>query len=158
MRIELGNPSPKLADGTTTPGPAVTVLHTNPAASFDPNVDIGDYLLHLLQRQQATGDEYTVTNRPNDEILVALLHEEGMMARSFGGSPTFLHVTPEADGETQESADAMAAVLSRIWNCPVGKPDDVEDTHFTEAGAPGVHPPTDAQIVASIAPETEAAE
>ena len=35
--------------------------------------------------------------------------------------------------------DALARFLGEYWGIPVGRPDDVEDTHFTRSGPAGVN-------------------
>lgn len=37
-------------------------------------------------------------------------------------------------------SDGLAALLSEHFGCDVGKPDNVEATHFTESGPPGIGP------------------
>lgn len=45
----------------------------------------------------------------------------------------------------------FAKLLGAFYNCPVGRPDDVEDSHFTNAGPPGVGPLSDAENEARAA-------
>lgn len=37
----------------------------------------------------------------------------------------------------------LALMLSEAYGCPVGRPEDVEDTHHTVSGPPGVGPTTE---------------
>jgi hypothetical protein len=56
----------------------------------------------------------------------------------------------------------FAVLVGEFYGCPVGRPDDTEDTHFTASGAPGVHPedlvPDEPAIDPFPAPEADATE
>jgi hypothetical protein len=52
-------------------------------------------------------------------------------------------------------SDGLAALLAEHFGCKVGQPGDVEKTHFTEAGPPGVGPDGPLDAPAAPAPEEE---
>ncbi len=82
---------------------------------------------HLVSRDDG------VTHLPNHSILVALAHpRQGSWGRVSkpGTKPTWVSC-PDHPG--------LEKFLGEYWDCPVGVPSNVEDTHYTQAG--GVYPP-----------------
>lgn len=53
--------------------------------------------------------------------------------------PTWVHAYDDAEGQTEE-AKMTAMILSDHFRVSKGKPKDVEETHYTQSGPPGVGP------------------
>lgn len=138
MLVQFGNPAPHACDVDAShpttghehapddrDGPAVTYMHIPDEYTFDPDVDVHDLALHLLQSQDG------VTSRPEDEALLAVIHNQGGMWNHHGASkPSWVW----SDNE------AFAELVAKFYGCDVGRPDDHEDTHHTISGPPGVGP------------------
>lgn len=152
MLVELGNPSPVVCAGAG-PGhahdslgldaPAVTYVNIpdglhpdgSPLYGFDPGVDINALARHLLSRPDG------VSHLPGHEALLIFAHQAGMPGHHFTAPPTWARCSDPGFGE----------LLGRWFDCPAVGPDfDVEDTHYTLAGAPGVRPPTFPDLQANI--------
>lgn len=90
------------------------------------------------------GDTSGVTHLPGHEALVALTHPlYGVVAQHFdptGQQPSWVH------SDNPELARQIAEFHGGI---PIGKPANVEETHHTQAGPPGVVPGANAGIVAT---------
>lgn len=144
MLVELGNPQPSHAptsDPVTgervieaLPGPAVTYVRVPedlreyddvPHYGYDTSVDARDIALHLIQNPGP------VTHLPGHEALLAvkgalesgLYHQGGVSWVSVAGHPEF--------------QDQLAA----FYGCASGRPDDLEDTHWTAYPGLGLLPP-----------------
>lgn len=132
MLIELGNARPHerigdqfvaLADNPSSVNegePAVTQLVVPNDYTFDPHANVADLALHLARNPD-------VTQLPGNEAFVAVVRA---WPQHSADSPTWVWSDDEA----------MAELLANFYGCPVGRPDDVEDTHHTIAGPPGVGP------------------
>lgn len=131
MLVELGNVAAKNADGSPANlgAPSVTQVHIPDSYSFDPAVDVAEFKAHLAD---ALLTKQGITHRPDDEALLALVHPAGLWNFHSATSPSWVH------SEHPGLAEAVAAYHGE--GVAVGKPADVEDTHFTAAGAPGVVP------------------
>lgn len=127
MRVELGNTSPAHSPSgqrEALPGPAVTYVNIPDEYSVGDSSDIGLVQQHLAQRPDG------VTNLPNHEALLAIVHPGGVWASHGSGIPSWVW----SDNEE------FAIQLGAYFGCPVGHPEDLEATHFTTAGPPGVGP------------------
>jgi hypothetical protein len=130
MLIEMGNPAPT----TTENSPAVTyfsVPDTYGYVAHDSAVELANAIArHLVAlpdpRVTRLGDVSGGTG--DHEAFLAVLN--GWRAES-SGMPSWVW----SDDED------FAVLLGAFFGCPVGRPDDLEATHFTTAGAPGVFPP-----------------
>lgn len=154
MLLELGNERAKLPDGSTVEDgtPRVTYLHIPediyPLGVFDEeawragevvvdpiepaSVDVGAVAQHLL----AT-DEGGVTHLPGLEpLLVVAHHRHGVWANHGAGAPSWVH---------SDTHPEFAELVARMFGgVAVGRPDGVEDTHWTLSGPPGRGPATGA--------------
>lgn len=128
MRVQFGNPNPVEGDDhipVERDGPCVTYVEGLNGSAFDPDLDLSDFkgkLLDALTQRQG------VINMPNSGDILAMVHPAGVMANHAGAPPSWIW----SDNEE------FAQLLGRYYECPVGLPEDVEDTHFTLAGPPGV--------------------
>jgi hypothetical protein len=137
MQVELGNAAPRSADGSAVDDGEHRVTYVNiPDEAYE--LDLGaapsveQLALHLLQ---ADGG---VTKLPGLEPLLAIVHPDGAWARHSTGKPTWVY-----SGTHPE----LAEFLGEFFGCPVGRPDNVEDTHWTRSGMPGVGPTPDDDVV-----------
>lgn len=131
MLVELGNVAPKMANGAPAHlgAPAVTRLHIPDSYTWDPNVDMVAFRANVADAV-LRGDG--ITHRPDDEALLSILHPYGTWRSHSDAVPSWIH--SDAEGFA-EAASAFHGGLPAI-----GRPADVEDTHWTLAGPPGVVP------------------
>ena len=126
MQVELGNTSPRDADGVRleVDAPLVTYINIPDSYTFDPNIQVSDLALHLARNPD-------ITHLPDNEALVAVLHPlAGIWNRHGEGGPSWIW---------SDNAE-LQAVLSDFYGVSGGRPDDIEATHYTRFGAPGVGP------------------
>ena len=136
MLVKLGNPSPvhgPLGAREPLPGPAVTTV-----VIPDTEDDAGNRLYQVMAGadldavKRSLGERPDVTNLPGHEALLVIVHPGGVWANhSAGGKPSWVWSDDEE----------FARQLGEFFDIPVGEPTDVEATHFTDAGPPGVGPP-----------------
>lgn len=135
--MELGNAHPKNA---ITPGAVVTyvnVAHTN---DDDLSIDVVALKQHLLEQAMTSRPEsapgagdgvYPTHNFAGSETLTELFNPTGgfWAEHSFDPYPSWVACDEDP---------TFAAHIAAYTGCPIGRPADVEDTHYTNAGAPGV--------------------
>lgn len=123
MRVLMGNATPH----------ATIVDHTDPCeyAWFVPD-EAGythesadrpngkDALIHSLTRE--------VPHLPGHEAFLSIARD---WPNHSPNPPTWVACDTDPD---------LAQMLAEAYDCPVGRPDDVEDTHHTASGPPGVGP------------------
>lgn len=137
MQVLLGNADPVLPEGETRDAPCVTTFNIPSGAEHYPE---GHHGYVQVQDSGLTGDEITlhiakaqlhndgITNLPGHEPVLAIAN--GGWATQSKGTPLWV---ASDDPEVER-------ILSEFYGCPAGVPADVEDTHHTEAGPPGVRP------------------
>ncbi len=129
MFIELGNTSPKSADGSVVDlgCPVVTRVHVPDSYSFDPSLDVEALRSHLRD-----ADDFSegITNFEGAEAVISIVHPSGAWRNHSSARPTWV----SCDNEDFQH------VLAAFYNCPEGKPSDVEATHYTTSGPPGIFP------------------
>lgn len=149
MLVELGNPTAHEcvdSDGVHVheprDSPAVTYITIPDDVGADGNrlydvtagADVRDIALHLAQN----GD---LTRLPGQEALLSIVHTAGGLWAHHGAEkPSWVTVA----GDDTAKADELERLISEFYNCARGRPDDVEDTHHTAAGPPGVGPVSEA--------------
>ena len=136
MLVELGNVAAKMADGSPADlgAPSVTQVHIPDSYTFDPNVDIAAFKADL---SDALLTKQGITHRPDDEALLALLHPAGIWNAHSIAPPSWVH----SDSDDSKVTGFLAKVAEfHGEGCKVGRPADVEDTHFTVHGGPGIVP------------------
>lgn len=126
MQVELGNATPH----------AHIVSHGDPCVyswndqgggythESEDRLNGKDALIHVL-----TSD---VTRLPDHECFLSIVRDW----------PSHSPLPPTWVWSDDED---LALMLSEAYGCPVGRPDDVEDTHHTISGPPGVGPSTEAE-------------
>ena len=144
MQVLLGNAAPVLPPGETRDAPCVTYVNIPSGPEHYPD---GHHGYVQVQDSGLTGAELTahladsllnrdgITNLPGHEPVLVVAHPQGAWRAHAkpGTSPTWVSCD---DPEVER-------ILADYYNCPAGVPSDVEDTHYTVAGAPGVGPETD---------------
>lgn len=135
MFVELGNPTPHqcaTVDGAHThvplpanPGPTLTRVEIPEEYELADDLDIRDVALHLARSPD-------VTNMPGIRALLPIIHPtSGLWAHwSAGAKPTWV----------ASDNPKMQEYLAAWFDCPAGHPEDLEDSHFTYHGPPGVGP------------------
>jgi hypothetical protein len=128
MLVELGNAHPKNASHTDASVTYVNVAHTN---VDDYSIDVSSLKNHLFEKAIGAGDTYAVHNFAGSETLTELFNPVGGLwaEHSFDSSPSWVACDEDPD---------LANFISAYTGCPVGRPTDVQETHYTNAGAPGV--------------------
>jgi hypothetical protein len=133
MHVELGNTAPTTVSGDDG-APRVTYVNVPEEYTYaeaDSAEELaGEALQHLAR--SAGG----VTHMPDQEALVAV---NAAWQTQSAGKPAWVW----ADSEP------FAVLLGKFFDCPVGRPDDVEQTHHTYAGAPGTGSSAEADAVYS---------
>jgi hypothetical protein len=129
MLVELGNAHPKNAGGTYASVTYVNVAHTN---ADDYSIDVNALKEHLFQAAMSAGDAYAVHNFPGSETLTELFNPVGglWLEHSFDATPAWVACDEDP---------AMADFIAAYCGCPVGRPAGVEETYYTNSGAPGVN-------------------
>jgi len=143
MQVELGNTAPTTVapDAADPDGvvwePRVTYVNVPDEYTYvvaDSAADLADETLKSLGRASAAGG---VTHMPDQEALLSVNAAWGTQS---SGKPTWVWSdNPE-----------FQTLLAKFFDCPAGRPDDVEATHHTLAGAPGNAGP-DAEAAAAVA-------
>ena len=128
MLVELGNAHPKNVSHSDPAVCYVNVAHTN---TDDYSIDHGALKSHLVDVVLNSGDAYPVHNFPGSETLTELFHPGiGIwFDQSNDLLPSWVYC---------EENPSLAAHIAAYTGCPVGRPADVEQTHHTNAGGPGV--------------------
>ena len=141
MLVEFGNTQPKMADGNLADlgGPAVTYLSIPDEYTFEADaIDVGEFRARLasslLQRDG-------ITNLPDHEAALVATHPSGVWQRHSGA---------EGPSWVWSDDEAFQGFLAAYYGCAAGRPDDVEETHFTYAGPPGVFPGAVLDLEANI--------
>ena len=70
---------------------------------------------------------------------MAATHRSGAWVAHAEANPTWISVTPEELTDPAVAAD-VERVLANYYGATVGKPHDIEDTHWTQHGPPGTGP------------------
>lgn len=125
MQVEFGNPSPHqgpVDNREPVLGPAVTYLSIPDSYTMTDGADIDK-----IARGIATSAN-GVTNLPGHEALLCVVHQAGMWPHHGAEAPSWVW---------SDNAE-FARQLGEWFGCPVGRPDDLEATHYTLAGVPGV--------------------
>jgi hypothetical protein len=125
MLVELGNDTPT-ADGVQTP--AVTTIGVPDSYSYEVAASAKDLASEVAAHVGRSSNG--VTRVPDQEALLAVV---AAWRAEAAGDPTWV------DCDNND----FAVLLGEFFGCPVGRPDDVESTHYTNAGPPGVGPATE---------------
>lgn len=141
MKVELGNAvAVRVAEDRDAPtvtyitvAPDATYEVAEPGATMRIGVD-NDVELTSAEDLAAAAQQHIVdalmfrdgiTHMPGQEALLAV---QAAQQAEGAGRPLWVW----SDDERFEK------LLSKFYGCPAGRPDDVEATHHTDAGAPGV--------------------
>jgi hypothetical protein len=119
MQVELGNNNPT-HEGAT--GPAVTYCSVPDTYTYEV-ADSADDLAMEVMREISTGGG--LTRLPDQEAVLAVV---AAWNNESSGKPGWVW----SDNEEFE------VLLGKFFGCPVGRPEDVEATHYTNSGAPGI--------------------
>jgi hypothetical protein len=135
MLIELGNTA---VHNGLDEGPRVTTVHVpegDGGHTHKTDLDVQTFKDHftdaMLYRDGIFRDEKV------SEVLLAAVN--GWGAQSQGSKPSWLEISPGENTPEGHVAD-LHRFLGEFYGCPVGKPLDVEETHWTQSGPPGVFP------------------
>lgn len=123
MLVELGNPKAKNVKHSD---PCVTYINVPDTLTFNPETDLAALRSHISDASTYNGN---ITNSPGDEALLTIVSPSGAWAQHSSGAPSWVAC------DRPEFATALAA----WYGCPVGKPADVEETHWTVSGPPGTY-------------------
>lgn len=134
MKVQMGNATPhKFVPGSTEQR---YVYHD------DPIVVVWD--------SRGGDSTHVVAGRPNgkDALIYVLTHDIVQMP----DHTAFLSIVRDWPSHSPNSPSwvdsddepDLALMLSEAYGCPVGIPEDVEQTHHTISGPPGVGPTTEA--------------
>lgn len=134
MKVYLGNDSPH-DRGVSIPGPTVSVSGIDDVLQED-----GTYTAGYVAGSDAIGvkrhlSENTgpVTHLPGMGAAVSIIRSWDDHGQS---PPTWVKVV--AEQRNHGDAKDFERFLSEYWDCPQGFPEDLEATHYTDQGAPGV--------------------
>lgn len=127
MNYELGNPSPILPQGETRDGPCVTYGYIPESYTFTDGLGVADFKTHLTDSLLMRGN---VTSLPDNEAALVVAHPDGAWGRHSTGRPSW----------ALSDSPGFQRFLSEFYQCPEGRPSDVEETHYALAGPPGVVP------------------
>lgn len=115
--VEMGNVAGRTPDGA----PSVFRMTGLDDLTFEDGGDVNNFMRHLLTHVGS------ITKLPDHEAFVSVVRN---WDEHSDVPPTWV---------TSDNPE-MERVLSEFYGCPIGKPADVEDTHHTLSGPPGVGP------------------
>lgn len=126
MRVELGNTAPHQNGQSVDLGaPTVTSIGIDDSYTF-----AGGKLEDISGGLLRAGAHPLGLQLPDHEALVAVIHGGGAWNAHGQSAPSWVW----------SDNDNMAQLLGEYFRCPVGRPEDLEQTHFTLHGPPGVGP------------------
>jgi hypothetical protein len=136
MLVELGNTLPDTGEPDVI-NVSVPDIYTYVVADGTNDMELGagnvatpetaaELATHVM-RDISVGDP-DLTHSPDQEALISVVRTWAAYNRS--GSPTWVW----------SDDDNFAVLLGCYFASPVGRPDDVEETHHTASGPPGVGP------------------
>src|SRR5262245_34843307 len=132
--VELGNTNPR-REGAE--GPAVTYISIPDDYTYEV-AESAPELAAAILADKFNGDP-AITHMPGQEAAIAV-HAHWQM-EGLGQNPSWVW----------SSNDDFAVLLGHLLNAPVGRPADVEETHHTNFGPPGVGPREAIEAVGSDA-------
>lgn len=126
MRVAFGNEAPTRIDRDTQGAePRVTYIEIPDVYTYAVADSAADLARETMQHLATAPDG--ITHMPDQEALLAVV--ASWRAESTK-PPTWVW----------SDNDDFAVLLGQYFDCPVGVPDDVEDTHHTVSGPPGTGP------------------
>lgn len=132
MLVVLGNNEPFGA-----PGPTITTTSLEDVLNEDGTYAIG-YIMGTDAdevRKHLSENPGQVTHLPGQQAILGVcrswLHHSNV-------SPAWVVVEPQ-ERDPENAAD-FERFLADFWGCPRGYPTNLEETHYTVAGPPGVGP------------------
>ena len=126
MQVELGNPAPQdAASGAPSPGPCVTYMN-GVSSSLVHGTEASAHFEHFAQFPGA------VTHLPGHEAIITVVRS--WQAGQSMGNPSWVKVNLESPDEDPAAAAELERQLGNFWACPQGRPDDLEETHWTVHG------------------------
>lgn len=139
MLVELGNAVPLNADGTRAVlnGPSVTYINIPDSYTMEPGANAQEFRAHIAD---AILDRDGITHMPDHEAAMAVVHPGGVWRTHGADRPTWVW----------SDHDELQRFLADYWGVPVGRPDDIEDSHNTMSGPPGVVPGAIIDLEANI--------
>ncbi len=152
MLVEFGNTEPHVCTGDAGSahgheslgwGPVVTSMHIPDSYSCDPAADVMAVSRHLLASLSRGGGAAGITSMEGIEAILAVVHPAGGAWQHHGaGSPSWVW---------SDNPD-LQRFLCQFWDLDpaAGRPVDVEDTHYTIHGPPGVVPGANLDLEANI--------
>ena len=134
MLVVFGNEAPTRTENS----PTITRVEVPDSYTYEVADSAAD-LARQVAVEIATAPD-GITRLPNQEALLAVVTSWRMESTK---SPTWVW----------SDNDDFAVLLGQYFDCPVGQPDDVEETHYTFSGPPGTGPVNtdpDAEPVAAV--------
>lgn len=140
MQVKMGNPAPTTSNIADRTEPTVETMTVDPSYSYVPAYDDGETQTIGRGRDVDVTSAVDLANEvaahigrsvdgithvPGQEALLSVV--AAWRAQSYG-NPTWVW----SDDED------FATLLGAFFDAPVGEPGDVEATHHTDAGPPGV--------------------
>lgn len=119
MIVKLGNATP-LGEGMDHGDPCVTTFAIPEEYTHAPGANAIVLMRHLVANPD-------VTHLPDNEAFLVVVKSWNSHS---SGAPTWV---------ASDDAD-MQRLLGEYWQIPTGEPADVEATHYTVNGPPGVGP------------------
>jgi hypothetical protein len=123
MQVELGNVAATMVEWD---GPRVTYVSVPETYTYEVADSAEDLATEVAKHlAQNPGGQ---THLPGQEALLAV------------NATWQAHSSAPPSWVWSDNAD-FGVLLGRFYGCPVGRPGDVEGTHFTHSGPPGSGPP-----------------
>lgn len=123
MLVEFGTIQTRNVNHSDPVVTYVNLAHTN---DHDAEIDVAALKAHLVEAL-LTNDG--ITNFPGSETFMELFHPGGIWSQHSPVPPTWVWCDEDP---------ALATQLAQWHGIPVGRPADVEATHWTNSGPPGV--------------------
>lgn len=135
MLVEFGNAAPTRTENK----PAVTYINVPDEGYTYEVADSAADLARKVMVEIATAPDGK-TRLPDQEAILAVV-------------TAWRQESTEAPMWVWSDNNDFAVLLANFFDCPVGRPDDIEDAYHTKAGAPGVGPQNtdpDAEPIAAV--------
>lgn len=129
--VELGNPEPfERIDGLPVRLSGERVTYVSIPDEYSVSDDAAGATEHLAAVAADPTNPRDVTHLPGDEAFVAVTHpRDGVWVN---------HSTAAAPSWVWSDDERLGQQLAAHYGCPYGHPEDLEATHHTIAGPPGV--------------------